>query len=120
MGLEITEKQGGRVVALRASGRLNNGDYAALIPRIEKLIDHYGHVRLLFEMFDFHGWTADAFWADFRFNFSHFNEIERMAVIGESRRQARMTRLWQVLSPAEIRFFNPAHIEEARRWLAEA
>ena len=41
-------------------------------------------------MHDFHGWTASAAWEDTKFGVRHFHDIERLAMVGETKWQHGM------------------------------
>ena len=47
------------------------------------VIADHGKIRVLFEMRDFHGWEAGALWEDVKFDFKHFSDIERAAMVGD-------------------------------------
>ena len=59
MGVDVTELVEGKVLAIRATGKLTKEDYEQFVPPIERNIEN-GKVRILFEMHDFHGWEAAA------------------------------------------------------------
>ena len=48
------------VVRVDVSGKLTQDDYDKLIPGWKAAIAHYGKLRLLFVMKDFHGWEPGA------------------------------------------------------------
>lgn len=52
---------------------------------MERLVKQHGKIRMLVEMHDFHGWTAGALWEDVKFDAKHFHDIERLALVGETK-----------------------------------
>jgi SpoIIAA-like len=74
---------------------------------------------VLFEMNDFHGWTAGALWDDIKFDVKHFRDIERVAIVGDARWQAGMAVFCRPFTTASVRYFDRAQLEQARQWIAE-
>ncbi len=108
-----------RVLVVSVSGRLVKEDYERLVPEVERLIREHGKIRILFDMHDLHGWTAAAMWEDTKFGFRHFHDIERLAVVGEKRWQKGMAVFCRPFTKAEVRYFDHAQADEARRWVQE-
>jgi SpoIIAA-like len=117
MSVHLQEKDGGKVLEIRVSGKLAHEDYEQLVPEFERLIKQHGQLRLLFEMKDFHGWTAGALWDDFKVGLKHFADIERLAMVGDKRWEQGMSVFCRPFTTARIRYFDRAAIEEARAWL---
>ena len=90
-----------------------------MVPELDRLLAKHGKISILFEMHDFHGWSAGALWADTKFALKHFSEIERVAVIGEKRWQKGMTTFCKPFTRAEIRYFDHDHQAEANAWVQE-
>lgn len=107
------------IVEVHVSGKLTKEDYEHFVPEIESLIERYGCIRVLFEMHEFHGWTAEALWKDIRFDLKHFRDIERLAVIGEKRWQKGMAIFCKPFTKAKIRYFDQSETALARDWLNE-
>ncbi len=117
MSIELQEKNDGKVVEVKATERLTTEDYQRFVPEIERLVKQHGKIRLLFEMHDFHGWTAGALWQDLKFDLKHFRDIERLALVGERKWQKGMATFCKPFTTAEIRYFDQAQADEARTWL---
>ena len=71
-------------------------------------------------MHDFEGWTAGALWEDTKFAAKHFNDIERVAVVGEARWQKGITVFGKPFTSADVRYFDMQEIDRAREWIREA
>jgi len=119
MSVTLTQEAGGRILLVRASGKLERADYDNLVPEVEQLIQKHGKIRVLLELHDFHGWTAGALWEDIKFDVKHFNDIERLAIVGESRWQEGMATFCKPFTTAQIRYFTDDQLSEARQWVAE-
>ncbi len=84
----------------------------------EEKIKEHGKIRILFIMHDFHGWSAGAAWEDFKFDLKHFNHIERLAIVGETKWEKGMSVFCRPFTTAKIKYFDHADIEKAREWIA--
>ena len=114
------QKVDGRILEINVSGKLSKEDYTNFITEAEQRIQHYGQLRLLVKMHDFHGWGAGALWEDVKFDVKHFNDIERIAVIGETRWQEWMTTLFRPFTNAEVHYFESDQANQARTWIQES
>ena len=72
---------------------------------------------MLVEMHNFHGWTAGALWEDIKFDAKHFNDIERIAIVAETKWEHDMTIFCKPFTSAKIRYFDHIAGNEARTWL---
>ena len=54
----------GKLLHVKVTGKLTTEAYESFVPAVEEQIRDHGKVRILFEMHDFHGWTAGALWED--------------------------------------------------------
>lgn len=119
MTVELQQHAAGKVLVVRVTERLHKQDYEQFIPEVERLVEQYGKIRVLLETHDFHGWDAGALWEDFKFDIKHFNDIERLAVVGEKKWEAGMTKFCKPFTTAKIRFFEPGDAADARAWIEE-
>jgi len=85
MPVKLHEEEGGKVLILNLSGKLAKEDYAHFTPEIERAVKVHGKVRMLVRMDGFHGWFMGALWEDAKFGLHHFSNIERLALVGETR-----------------------------------
>ena len=117
MSVELKEEAGGKVLKANVSGKLTKEDYQHFLPEFEKLIQEHGKIRVLFEMHDFHGWEAAALWEDLKLDFKHFNDIERLAMVGESKWQKGMSVFCKPFTTAEVKYFEHDQADEAEKWV---
>jgi len=120
MSLQLTEEKDGKVLAVQVSGKLMKTDYERFVPEFERLIAQHGATRLLFDMTDFHGWEASAMWEDAKLGIRHFSNIERLAMVGETRWQHGMAIVCKPFTKATVRYFDQADRASAHAWVAEA
>jgi hypothetical protein len=116
----LNETNGGKVLELQLTGKVTRQDYEQFVPAVERLVKEHGRIRILVEMRDFHGWTAGALWQDIKFDAKHFKDIERVAMVGETKWQHGMAVFCKPFTTAKIRYFDRPVIDQAREWLASA
>ena len=117
--IKLVEKEGLKIVSLKFNDVLDKEDYDLLVPQLEGLFKDNDKVRFLVELEDFKGFTPGALWEEAKFSFKHFNDIERVAVVGENKIEKTMTAFTKPFTRAEVRFFHTALIEEAMKWLEQ-
>ena len=117
MPVELREEAGGKIVSVTLSGKLVAADYQQFGSEIDRLIQQHGKLRMLVTMHDFHGWTAGALWEDIKFDFKHFNHLEKLALVGESKWEHGMAVFCKPFTTAKIRYFDQSKADEARAWL---
>lgn len=119
MSVELHEEEGGKVLAVKLSGKLAKSDYEHFVPVVERLVSQHGKVRMLVTMHDFHGWTVGALWEDIKFDWKHMGDIERLALVGERKWEGGMATFCKPFTRATIRYFDAAHANEAMNWIKE-
>jgi len=119
MSVELIEDHEGKVLTVRATGKLETEDYDHFLPEIERLIKQHGKIRVLFDMHDFHGWKLGAAWEDLKFDIKHYADIERLAVVGERDWEKWMTTFCRPFTTAKIKYFDHQDREQAVEWVHE-
>jgi hypothetical protein len=114
--VEVVES--GRVLHIKVTGTLSKEDYKTFTPLMDKAAREQGKVRLLFEMHDFHGWTPGAAWEDAKLGFKHWNDIERIGMVGDSRWEQGMAAFAKPFTRAKVKYFDSTKLEDAKRWIA--
>lgn len=115
LGLDLNAD--GKVLEVQVTGKLTKEAYQEFVPLVEKMVAQHGKVRILFHMHDFHGWEAGALWEDIKFDMKHFKDIERLAIVGESKWEQGMAMFCKPFTTAKIQYFDVAKIDEARTWI---
>jgi hypothetical protein len=116
-GITFREANDGKVLEVLMTGKLFKEDYEHFVPSVEQLVKQHGRIRMLVEMHDFHGWTVGALWQDIKFDAKHMSDIERIAMVGETKWQHGMSMFCKPFTAAKIRYFDRGSIDEARIWL---
>jgi len=116
-GITLHETNESRVLEVHIGGKVTAADYEHFVPAVERLVKQYGKIRMLVEMHDFHGWTAGALWQDIKFDARHFNDIDRIAMVGETKWQHGMSVFCKPFTAAKLRYYDRTAVDEARNWL---
>jgi hypothetical protein len=108
-----------KVLGFKMTGKLHDEDYKKFVPVIDAAVARQGKIRLLAQFHDFHGWDLHALWDDVKFATTHCLDIERIAMVGESKWQESMAKVCKPFTRAKIKYFDAAEIDKANAWLAE-
>ena len=117
MAINLQEKNSGKLLEVRVSGKLVHADYERFVPEFERLNREHGKLRVMFEMVDFHGWEAAALWDDIKFDVKHFSDLERVAMVGDKKWEKGMAAFCRPFTTATVRYFDHTAINDARAWL---
>jgi SpoIIAA-like len=109
----------GKIVTLKFRETLRKKDYEEFVPRIEGLMQDGSKIRLVVELLDFQGWTVGALWEDTKFATKHFNDIGRLAVIGDTKWENAITIFIKPFTRAEVKYFALNEVDRARQWIRE-
>ena len=115
--LELHEEVDGQILVADLSGKLTAEDYKRFVPIVERMIEEHGKVRILCPMHDFHGWDLGALWEDIKFDFKHFADIERLALVGHGKWQTGMAVFCKPFTTAKVRHFKEHELREAEEWI---
>ncbi len=119
MPIQIKEEDGGKVIEVHVTGKLEKSDYERFVPEFARLVREHGKLRVMFDMNEFHGWEVSAAWEDFKFGIEHFSDIERLAMVGETKWQEGMATFCKPFTKAAVRYFGRVDSAEAHKWLRE-
>lgn len=118
MAINVNQVPDSNILEVTVSGKLSKEDYDHFVPITEKMIEE-GKIRVFFEMHDFHGWEVAALWEDIKFDVKHFRDIERLAMVGDSKWEKGMAIFCKPFTSASVRYFDESQKEEARSWIRE-
>jgi len=105
---------------LRVGGELKKSELDAAQSQFVEIITRAGTVKLLVLLENFTGWERSEAWGDTDFFFSHRNDFDRIAVVGNPRWEAQVLAFTGAgLRKGPVKFFPETAESEARAWLAE-
>ena len=120
MPLEFHEQSDKNLVLVKASGKLTDEDYQKLVPRMDQFIQQHGQVSLLVEMEDFHGWDLHGAWDDLKLGLKHRKDLDRIAMVGDKKWQQWMTKIADLFTAGDVRYFDHNQINSAKSWIEAA
>lgn len=119
MSVTLKHEVGSKVLIIRASGKLEKEDYMRLIPELEVAIINNKKIRILFMMEEFKGWDPSALWEDIKFDFKYFNDVERLAMVGDMQWEEAISIACKPFTSAEVRYFDLDNQHDAVDWIYE-
>lgn len=112
------EQHPDRLLVLRVGGELKKSELDAVQSEFVRMIVA-GPVKLLVLLEDFTGWERTEDWGDTDFFFSHRNDFEKIAVVGDARWESQVLAFTGAgLRQGPVKFFRETAESEARAWLA--
>jgi hypothetical protein len=118
MPLDIKQERDD-IATVHASGELKEADYQRFTAEFERLARQNGKLRILFDMTGFEGWSGGALKKEVEFDSKHFEQIERLAAVGEKKWEQGLIRLAKPFTQADIRYFDRSELAAAQEWLRE-
>ena len=113
------EQNDARLLVLRVGGELKKSELDAVQSEFVEKISGAGTVSLLVLLENFTGWERGADWGDTDFFFSHRNDFEKIAVVGDPRWEAQVLAFTGAgLRKGPVKFFPETSESDARAWLA--
>jgi hypothetical protein len=118
--IELLQTGSPRILGFRLSGKLHDEDYRVFVPALEAGISAAGSkVRLLAHFENFHGWDLHAAWDDFKFGIKHYNDFERIALVGDKKWEEWMALFCKPFTHAAVKYFDANDGEAALAWLRD-
>ena len=113
-------KDAGGLIVVRAAGELTRSDYDRFVPWLERRVaGRQGPLRFVVHAEDWDGWAdLRAAWADLKMDARFAGQVERLAMVGDSRWQEWMTKLSDPLLATKLRWFDPSEADAAEAWAA--
>lgn len=107
------------IIEVVVDGKISRADFDQIAEKLEAAIKRHGKVRLLEDIRGFSGIAPSALWEDIRFSLRHLSDFSRVAVVADKTWMEWLAKAVNPLVRGEVRHFERARIEEARRWLRE-
>jgi hypothetical protein len=117
--IETLQTGSPKIVGFKLHGKLHDDDYKSFMPAVDAAVASEGRVRLFAQFEDFHGWDLHAAWDDFRFGLKHYSDFERIAMVGETKWEAWMTKVCKPFTNAHLKYFDKSEVDDAWAWVRE-
>jgi hypothetical protein len=117
MPMQLHEDPTEHVVEVVVTDKLTDRDYKRFAPQMDRFIRQHGKIRLLFVMYDFHGFEIGSMWEDFKFGVKHRHDLERLAMVGETYWEWWSSKLCRFFTDAKVCYFDGTHADDAKAWV---
>jgi hypothetical protein len=107
------------ILEVKVTGKFEKEDYQTFGRQVEDLIRSQGKIRVLFLMEEFHGWSIGGLWEDLKFDAKHFNDIERLALVGDRKWEKGMAEFCKPFTTAKVHYFDMEQMSDAKAWIVE-
>jgi hypothetical protein len=118
--IAVQTEDGGKTLFVTVTGKVESEDYDYFVPYLEEQMEQHDKVNIMVELVDFHGWTAGAMWEDTKFAAKHFSDIERLAIVGDSKWEKGLATFCKPFTQAEVRYFDDSKRADAEAWILGA
>ena len=116
--LEKLPESTGNVLGYLARDKITDDELTAFAREFEAAIEHHGKASLLVYLPEMPIMTPGALWEDLKL-FRYRNDIDRYAVVSDSRVFEWTSKVADALSSGEVRQFDTRQYEEAWDWLRQ-
>jgi stage II sporulation SpoAA-like protein len=108
----------GQVVNVKITGELRKSELEQIQGVASEAIKHWGKIRVMVILENFLGWERGANWEDMTFALEHDNDIEKVAVVGDTRWKDHVYAfLGKGFRPVAIEYFALTELKMAQQWL---
>jgi hypothetical protein len=118
--LSYTKKPDTNVAEIVVDGKITDAEMDAAMTAMKADLDKGGKLKLLEDIRAFEGMEPAAFFKDPRFGLSMMKSVSHVALVTDAPWLKALAETFNFVSPAQIRVFERARLEEARAWLATA
>lgn len=105
------------IISLRADGEISKNDYKELEPIVDSMVEHYGDIKVLLDVKDLDKIKFDAFFEDFKMAVKHYNDFQKIAILGANDVEKHVFRMTRYLIPSKVQTFPSQEFAEAVTWL---
>lgn len=109
------------VIGLASEGKLSDDDFERMHTLIHERLSRGGRPGLLLYLTKFEGYeNASAVLEDVKIDIAHTNDFSRIAVVGERGWMEWGTKIVNVITLAEMRWFKATDFKNAIAWLRDS
>lgn len=116
---ENLDESEGTVQGYEIRDEISEEEIEELLYELEEVIHEEGEVRVLVHVPTFPSFEVEALDEDLGFWFLHGDDIERYAVVGDSKLMEWVVALEDRFVDIDIRYFDGEEIDDAWEWLRE-
>ena len=114
------QQENDQLAVMRVSGLLKKSEMDAAQAAAAKQWDPQSRVKVLVIVENFEGWEGGVDWGDMSFYAEHGDKMEKIAIIGDPKREADLLMFMGAgIRPSPIKFFPLGQATQARAWLGD-
>jgi hypothetical protein len=108
------------VIGFEGKGHVTGEDYEqVLVPAIEEALRRNEKLSLIYVLGEeFEAYTGEAMWDDTKVGMRHPFSFKRIALVTDHDAYRHMLKGFGFLTPAKVKTFSGAELEEAKSWVA--
>ena len=109
------------VLGITAEGKITGTDYETiLIPVVEKRLKENKKIRMLYHLgSSFTGFDMSAMLDDAKLGMKHLSAWDKIALVSDHEMINTFAKFFGYMMSCELRIFNNAELEEAKKWIVE-
>jgi hypothetical protein len=109
----------GKVLGYECSGTITEPEVKEIHREIESVLEEQGNLRFLIHIADLDFPEAKAVWEDLKLTPTYVKDVERFAIVGDAGWQEWATKVTDLITKGEARFFEASQLDEAWDWVLE-
>ncbi|AWN40368.1 STAS/SEC14 domain-containing protein [Methylobacterium durans] len=118
--LSYEKKAGSNVAEIVVDGKISDEEMNAVMTAMKADLEGGGKIKLLEDIRSFQGMEPAAFFKDPRIGLSMMKGVSHVALVTDATWLKALAETFSFVSPAQIKVFERARLDEARSWLAGA
>lgn len=115
--ISILDNSHGNILALAMEGKIDKADYDKVLPRMEQVVREHEKIRVYLEVKEIDRMSVQALWQEVKADIHYLNNFSKVAVIGDATWKQMLTYAASLLPHIDIRYFDFAEKDQARRWI---
>ena len=115
--LDILPESGGNVIGAHIAATMSGDECRLLARHVEELVGVHERVRLLLDLSDCNHVELAAAWEEFVMGVKHWNDLERIAIVGDAKWNAIAAHTLNRIAYADAEHFSTDEIAGAWVWI---
>ncbi len=107
------------LIAIEIDGKVRKEDYQMITPLINGRVKDYGKIRMYIEIETIEGVESAALKEDLKTYIRHFNHMEKIVVVGNTKWQKLWSKLASPFISGEMKYYSHEEVTDAVRWILE-
>lgn len=114
---KVLDQTKDNLVAIKVDKKIEGEDYNKLNQLVNGALSENRRANLYIEMGSIEGLSPMAIWEDLKFDFKNYDNLEKVAIVGEKDWEEYMTNMYDKFTNADVKFFEKSKKENALEWV---